>query len=32
VIDILRADMIANMGQLGARKLADLPQRLRPTA
>ena len=32
VIDILRADLIANMGQLGARNLADLPQRLHPTA
>jgi L-lactate dehydrogenase (cytochrome) len=32
VIDILRSDMIANMGQLGAHNLADLPQRLRPIA
>lgn len=28
VIDILRQDMIANMGQLGARTLGDLPNRL----
>jgi L-lactate dehydrogenase (cytochrome) len=30
VLDILRQDMISNMGQLGAKKLADLPQCLRP--
>jgi L-lactate dehydrogenase (cytochrome) len=29
VLDILRQDMIANMGQLGARSLADLPGCLR---
>lgn len=28
VLDILRQDMIANMGQLGTRRLADLPARL----
>ena len=28
VLDILRQDMIANMGQLGTRKLSDLPDRL----
>jgi L-lactate dehydrogenase (cytochrome) len=28
VVDILRQDMIANMGQLGTRTLADLPDRL----
>lgn len=28
VLDILRQDMIANMGQIGARTLADLPARL----
>lgn len=27
-LDILRQDMIANMGQLGTRKLSDLPDRL----
>ena len=27
VLDILRQDMIANMGQLGARRLSDLPDR-----
>ena len=29
VIDILRQDMISNMGQIGARSLADLPGTLR---
>ncbi|MFT4700835.1 MAG: L-lactate dehydrogenase (cytochrome) [Yoonia sp.] len=28
VVDILRQDMIANMGQIGAKTLADLPSRL----
>ena len=28
LIDILKADMISNMGQIGARTLADLPGRL----
>lgn len=28
VVDILRQDMIANMGQIGARRLADLPDRV----
>lgn len=28
VVDILRQDMIANMGQIGAKTLADLPNRL----
>ena len=28
VLDILRQDMIANMGQIGARRLADLAGRL----
>ena len=28
VVDILRQDMIANMGQIGARRLADLPDTL----
>ncbi|MEJ6398410.1 alpha-hydroxy acid oxidase [Yoonia sp. 208BN28-4] len=28
VVDIIRQDMIANMGQLGARTLTDLPARL----
>jgi L-lactate dehydrogenase (cytochrome) len=28
VLDILRQDMISNMGQIGARNLADLPDRL----
>jgi len=27
-LDILRQDMIANMGQIGTRRLADLPGRL----
>ncbi len=31
VIDILRQDMIANMGQIGAKTLADLNRRLLPT-
>lgn len=31
VLDILRQDMIANMGQLGTPTLADLKTRLRPT-
>lgn len=31
VIDILRQDMISNMGQIGARQLGDLPGCLRPT-
>jgi L-lactate dehydrogenase (cytochrome) len=31
VLDILRQDMIANMGQLGTPTLADLKARLRPT-
>ena len=29
VLDILRQDMISNMGQIGARRLSDLPARLR---
>lgn len=29
VLDILRADMISNMGQIGARDLKDLPRTLR---
>jgi L-lactate dehydrogenase (cytochrome) len=29
VLDILRQDMISNMGQLGTRTLADVPARLR---
>ena len=28
VVDILRQDMIANMGQIGARRLSDLPRTL----
>jgi L-lactate dehydrogenase (cytochrome) len=28
VVDVLRQDMIANMGQIGAKTLADLPSRL----
>ncbi|UWR00741.1 alpha-hydroxy-acid oxidizing protein [Rhodobacteraceae bacterium S2214] len=28
VVDILRQDMIANMGQIGARRLAELPDRV----
>ncbi|WP_108814666.1 alpha-hydroxy acid oxidase [Loktanella sp. Alg231-35] len=31
VLDILRQDMISNMGQLGAKTLLDLPQRLKIT-
>jgi L-lactate dehydrogenase (cytochrome) len=31
VLDILRQDMISNMGQLGARRLSDLPNCLRTT-
>ncbi len=31
VLDILRQDMISNMGQLGTRTLKDLPDRLRST-
>ena len=31
VLDILRQDMISNMGQIGARCLSDLPQCLLST-
>lgn len=31
VLDILRQDMISNMGQIGTRTLKDLPNRLRTT-
>ncbi len=31
VLDILRQDMIANMGQIGAKQLSDLADRLIPT-
>ena len=31
VLDILRQDMISNMGQIGAKTLKDLPNRLRST-
>jgi hypothetical protein len=27
-VDILRADMVSNMGQIGARQLSDLKDRL----
>ncbi len=30
VVDLLRQDMISNMGQIGARKLSDLPATLLP--
>lgn len=31
LIDMLEQDLIANMGQLGARSLVDIPQKLTPT-